>query len=369
MSLSLSLRHDFGSFSIDARFDAPVGVTALFGRSGAGKSTIIQAVAGLMHPDHARITLNGRVLHDSDAGIRLPPHRRQVGYVFQDARLFPHLTVKQNLLYGAFFARRRTRQGAGLAQVTELLGISSLLSRLPSHLSGGEKQRVAIGRALLAKPDILLMDEPLAALDAARKAEILPYLERLRDETALPILYVSHAPDEIARLATTVVLMEGGRVTASGPVGDLLADPRLLPFGPRAAGGLITAKVSGVVADGLSRLDTPAGPVWLPEVATPAGTQMRLRIPAQDVILSRQRPEGLSALNILPARILALHHGEGPGIMVQLALGDSGENLLLARLTRRSAEMLGLAVGQEVHAIIKAVSVAQDSIGTAPVGV
>ena len=365
MSLSVSLRHDFGGFRIDAAFEAPAGVTALFGRSGAGKSTVIQAVAGLIRPDHALIRLNDRVLADTAAGKSLPAHHRRIGYVFQDARLFPHLSVKQNLLYGRFFARKRLGSTApDLRFVSEMLGIGHLLPRMPAGLSGGEKQRVAIGRALLAGPELLLMDEPLAALDAPRKAEILPYLERLRDETRLPILYVSHAPAEIARLATTIVLMESGRVTASGPAARILADPAHLPFGPRDAGGVITARVSGVVEDGLSRLDTAAGPLWLPQVAAQAGDRLRLRIPAQDVILATEAPKGLSALNILPCTILSLHQGEGPGMMVQLGLG--GAEVLLARLTRRSVAGLDLRAGMMVFAIIKAVSVAHEAIGTDP---
>lgn len=365
MSLSVNLRHDFGAFHLDASFEAPAGVTALFGRSGAGKSTVVQAVAGLMRPDTGLIRINDRVICDTARGINLPPHHRRIGYVFQDARLFPHLSVRQNLLYGQFFARKRLAGGGPtLAMVSELLGITPLLSRMPALLSGGEKQRVAIGRALLAGPEILLMDEPLAALDAPRKAEILPYLERLRDETRLPILYVSHAPEEIARLATTLILMEGGRVTASGKAETLLADPALLPFGPRGAGGLLTARISGHSEDGLSRLDTAAGPIWLPDLALPAGHRLRLRIPAQDVILATSPPKGLSALNILPCTILSLHEGEGPGVMVQLALGP--DDILLARLTRRSLQALELRAGMEVFAIIKAVSVAHEAIGTQP---
>lgn len=365
MSLSVALTHDFGDFRIEAAFEAPAGVTALFGRSGAGKSTVIQAVAGLMRPDHALIRINERVLCDTTSRVNLPPYRRRIGYVFQDARLFPHLSVKQNLLYGRFFARKRLGHSApDLALVTEMLGIGPLLSRRPAGLSGGEKQRVAIGRALLAAPEILLMDEPLAALDAPRKAEILPYLERLRDETRLPILYVSHAPAEIARLATTIVMMEAGRVTASGPAAAILADPALLPFGPRGAGGVISARASGMVEDGLSRLDTAAGPLWLPQITARAGERLRLRIPAQDVILATMPPTGLSALNILPCTIQSLHAGDGPGVMVQLSLG--GDEHFLARLTRRSVTALQLHEGMPVYAIIKAVSVAHEAIGTDP---
>jgi len=208
MTLHIQLRHAFPDFLLEVDMVLPGGLTCLFGRSGSGKTSIVNAVAGLLRPDAARIVLDGSVLND------LPPHRRDLGYVFQDARLFPHLTVAENLCYGP---RVRRRKVEGMAQVVELLGIGGLLSRRPGTLSGGERQRVAIGRALLARPRLLLMDEPLAALDEARKAEILPYIEALRDETGLPILYVSHSLPEVARLATTIAVIEAGRVAALGP--------------------------------------------------------------------------------------------------------------------------------------------------------
>ncbi len=218
--LSVALTHTFPGFSLDVAFEAPSGITALVGPSGAGKTSVINAVAGLLRPATGRIILDGVVLLDTAAKIMVPPHRRRVGYVFQEGRLFPHLTVRQNLLFGRWFAPSpggQVEAGPDLAQVTDLLGIGPLLARRPAALSGGEKQRVALGRALLARPRLLLLDEPLAALDEARKAELLPYIERLRDEARVPILYVSHAPAEVERLATTVVRMEGGRVVDQGP--------------------------------------------------------------------------------------------------------------------------------------------------------
>lgn len=360
MSLSVSITHTFPGFSLDVAFDAPPGVTALFGRSGSGKTTVVNAVAGLLMPDQGRISAGGAVLFDRASGVALPPHQRRLGYVFQDARLFPHLTVRQNLTYGRWFA---PKGGVTLEAVVDLLGIGGLLDRHSVALSGGEKQRVAIGRALLSNPRLLLMDEPLAALDEARKAEILPWLERLRDGTDIPILYVSHAMAEVARLATTLVVMEGGRIRAAGPVADMLADPALAPvLGLREAGSILPARVAAHEDDGLTRLDTAAGPVWLPQVAAVAGSAVRIRIAAQDVILSRARPEGLSALNVLPATVTALRMGDGPGALIRLSVGGDP---LLVRITRRSAVAMGLAEGAEVFAIVKSVSVAQADIGLA----
>ena len=357
--LSITITHAFPGLSLKAQFDAPNGVTALFGRSGSGKTTLVNAVAGLLRPDHARITLEGDVLVDTAANIFVPPHRRRIGYVFQEARLFPHLTVQQNLRYGRFFAPRGNR--ADFDQIVDLLGLAPLLARRPIGLSGGEKQRVALGRAILSQPRLLLLDEPLAALDEPRKAEILPYLERLRDDLRLPMLYVSHSAAEVARLATTLVLIDAGRVTAAGPAADLLSDPNIAPeFGVREAGAILTAKVIAHEADGLTRLDCAAGPLWLPRVDLPPGARLRLRILAQDVMLALHRPDAISALNILPATVKDLRLGDGAGAMVQL---DAGGDLVLARVTRRSVENLRLAPGVAVHLVLKAVSVAPQSIG------
>lgn len=362
MSLSVDLDHSFGGFALSARFDVPQGVTVLFGKSGAGKSTVISAVAGLLRPDRGRIVLDGVTLLDTKARVALPPHRRRIGYVFQDGRLFPHLTVRQNLLYGRWFAPHST--GPDFDRIVDLLGIAPLLHRRPGLLSGGEKSRVAIGRAILSNPRLLLMDEPLAALDEARKAEILPYLERLRDELRLPILYVSHSVAEVARLATTVVLLDAGKVLATGPAAEVLADPSVAPLvGLRHAGAIVTARLAAHEADGLSRLETSAGAVLLPRLAHPLGAVLRLRILAQDVMVATERPAGISALNILPCRISAIHLGDGPGAIVQLA---AGQDLLIARITRRSVQSLNLTAGAEVFAVLKAVSVAQENVGFGP---
>lgn len=361
MSLSVRFTHRFGDFSLDVAFEAPAGVTALFGRSGSGKTSVINAVAGLIRPEAGRIQLGEAVLFDAERRIWVPVHQRRLGYVFQEGRLFPHLSVRQNLTYGRWFAPRSP--GENFDHVVGMLGIDGLLERRPAGLSGGEKQRVAIGRALLANPRLLLMDEPLAALDEERKAEILPYLERLRGETDIPILYVSHQMAEVARLATTLVLMDKGRVVRSGLAHDVLSDPENVPaLGIRAAGASLHATVAAQEEDGLTRLEASAGPLFLPHVDAPLGARLSIRILAQDVILSRTRPEGLSALNILPATVTAVRFGDGPGAVIQLRAGD---DLLLARITRRSAQVLELAPGAGCFAILKSVAVAQSEVGGA----
>ena len=364
MTMQISLQHSFADFVLDVAFDVPAGVTALFGPSGSGKSSVIKALAGLMRPDRGRISLGGQVLLDTDQRIFLAPHRRRIGCVFQDDRLFPHLSVRQNLLYGRWFSP--DKGGVSFEAVVEMLGIAPLLARRPQTLSGGERQRVAIGRALLANPQILAMDEPLAALDEARKAEIMPYLEHLRDQTQIPILYVSHSVSEITRLAGSVVVLGKGQVLKTGPVAAVFSDPNLTPWlgGVREAGSVITARVAAQDADGLTRLETSAGPLWLPKVEAAIGATLRVRIAAQDVMIALQRPDGISALNILPATVVALRMGDGPGAMVQLRLG---EELLLARITQRSAVQLGLAVGAPVFAVLKSVAVAPGDIGAPPI--
>lgn len=357
MTLQITLRHHFNDFDLDVAFSAPPGVTVLYGPSGSGKTTIVNAVAGLLRPDQGRIAVQDWVLVDTKARRFLPPHRRRLGYVFQEGRLFPHLTVRQNLGYGRWFAPRDAPVES-MARVVEMLGIGPLLDRRPAALSGGEKSRVAIGRALLAGPRLILADEPLSALDEARRAEILPYFERLRDEVSVPILYVSHSTAEVARLATTVVALRAGRVMAVGPPAQVLGD--VTAVGVRGASSIITARVVGHDADGLSALETSAGPLWLPRVTAAPGTTIRVRVAAQDVILSRVRPTGLSALNILSGRITDIRLGDGPGALVTIAIGD---DRLSARITRRSVGVMDIAVGQSCFAVIKTVAVAPDDVG------
>jgi molybdate transport system ATP-binding protein len=357
--ISVRIAHGFTGFKLDVDFDAPPGVTVLFGRSGSGKTSVIRSVAGLMRPDTCRIKLHDRVLADTDQGIQTPTHTRRLGYIFQEDRLFPHLSVQQNLVYGRRFApadRRRDDMGA----IVDMLGIGHLLTRKPAGLSGGEKQRVAIGRALMAGPDLLLADEPLAALDDARKAEILPYFERLRDDLGIPILYVTHSVAEVARLATTVIALEDGRVTGQGPASEMLADPGFSPAGVRAVGALLQTTVLRHHPDALTELEAGGLSLFVPRVPQAEGTPLRIRIAAQEVILSLSQPRDLSALNVIPGRIAHIRRGGGPGAIVSL---DTAAGPLLARITGRSMDRLGLKPGAECFAIVKSVAIAPEDVG------
>jgi molybdate transport system ATP-binding protein len=340
-------------------------VVALFGRSGAGKTTLVNMLAGLLRPDSGRIAVAGRVLFDSAAGIDLPPERRRIGYVFQEGRLFPHLEVQSNLLYG----HRRippAERMIKLPEIVDLLGIGHLLGRRPANLSGGEKQRVAIGRALLSNPHLLLLDEPLAALDAARKAEVMPFIERLRDEFGLPIVYVSHDPTEVLRLADRILLLDQGRVAAAGPVSEVFSRPELQRLiGAEEAGTVLSARVAAHdAAYGLSRLDFGDGGIlWVPDIGAAIGSNLRLRIRARDVSLARDKPRETSVLNNLPARIVAIHPAEGPYRDVEMQTSGAP---LWARITARSVAELQLAVGAEVCAMVKAVSIDRQAITARP---
>lgn len=355
MSGNVRLRHRLGDFELDAAFEfgAQAGVTALFGRSGAGKSTVLNAIAGLIRPESGKIVLSGETLLDTERGIDVPARARRVGVVFQDTRLFPHMTVKANLLYGWQRTKDRT-EANGIDAVIALLALERLLERKPRTLSGGEKSRVALGRALLMNPRALLLDEPLAALDAARKAEILPYLERLVRETRIPMLYVSHSLDEVVQLAERMVVIERGRILAEGSLFevtqrlDLIAGKELLP------GAVLEARVAGHdEAHGLTELALGDELLVVPSIPKRKGETVRIRIDAPDVMLALSRPEAVSANNILPAVVAAI--GEcGAHADVQLQLRDAR---LIARITRRSLERLALKPGTQVFAVIKSVTV------------
>lgn len=356
--LSLDFTLSYPGFSLSIQQALPTsGVTGLFGRSGSGKSTLLRVIAGLEPGAKGRVTWKETAWQNGTHFT--PPHKRGLGYVFQDTRLFPHLTVAQNLAYAD--KRAQGLPGPGMSEIIAALDLAPLLTRYPSGLSGGEQSRAAIGRAMLTRPEMLLMDEPLAALDETRKTEILPYLERLRDQIGTPILYVSHNMAEVARLATHLLLINAGRITHHGPIEAMLSDPNLAPaLGLREAGAVIEATLTRQEDDGLSQLTTSAGPLLLPRIEAPLGSRLRIRILAQDVILSRSAPQGLSALNILPATVTDLRSGAGPGALVQLRIG---QDHVLARITRRSATALALSPGSECFAILKSVSVAQSNIG------
>jgi molybdate transport system ATP-binding protein len=363
--IEIDVEKRLGDFRLEARFTAPAtGITALFGRSGAGKTTLVNLLAGLERPDRGRIAVDGEVLFSAEDGVDVPTERRRLGYVFQEGRLFPHYSVRGNLTYG----RRRGARGAAVSveAVVALLGLEALLDRRPGDLSGGEKQRVAIGRALLAEPRLLLMDEPLASLDTPRKAEIMPFIERLRDELHIPIIYVSHAMDEIVRLADTLVLLSEGRVAAVGPVEELTSRLDLRPLtGRHEAGAVIRATVAGHdVTYGLSELAFPGGRLRVSHVALPLGTPVRARIRARDVALATTRPTGISFRNIFPGRIAEIAAERAPIVDIKLDIGTAAQPVALwARVTARAVQELSLVPGREVFALVKTVALDRASYG------
>lgn len=360
--IGVDVRHSVGGFNLDAAFESSGSLTALFGPSGSGKTTLVNLIAGLIRPNEGRIVAGDRVLADSERRIMLPASRRRIGYVFQDARLFPHLTVKQNLRYGRFFAPRGERY-VGEDVVIDLLGIRHLLDRRPDGLSGGEKQRVAIGRALLASPRLLLMDEPLASLDEPRKAEILPYIERLRDEGGIPIVYVSHSVAEVARLATEIVVLREGKVAAFGPTSAILSRLDLLPEEDIGEGGaVLEMRVAGhdqVFA--MTTLRSAVGDIVVPRLTAAMGSLVRVRLRARDVMIATEKPVGLSAQNVLAGTIAAIDAVSDNAVDIRL---DCSGEMVLARITKLSATRLRLAQGQSVFAVVKTVSVGP--VGAAP---
>lgn len=354
MSLKVEISQRLGNFTLAASFTGTGRLTALFGASGSGKTSIVRAIAGLTRPDEGEISIDGRVLSNTASRIFLPSHRRQIGYVFQDARLFPHMTCRQNLLYGRWFTPKRERYG-DVEQIVGLLGIGHLLDRHPAKLSGGERQRVAIGRALAASPKLLLMDEPLASLDENRKAEILPYIERLRDEAGIPIVYVSHSIAEVARLADQVVMMGDGKVLASGPTTEVMLRTDLLPASARdEAGAVLEMTLAAQDSDyAMSILKSDAGEIRVQALDMDMGAKVRLRIRARDVLLSLKRPEEISGLNVLEGEVIALTNAvEG---QVDITIDCRGQRIV-ARVTRLSVDRLSIRTGLRLFAIIKSVS-------------
>lgn len=352
--IAFSLRHRWpggGALAID--FAAPAGATALFGPSGAGKSSVVAAFAGLLAADAARVVVDGVVLTDTEHRIHVAPERRRLGLVFQDARLFPHMRVRDNLGYGL---RRAPAGDIRFDDVVELLGIAALLDRRPHTLSGGERQRVAIGRALLAQPRLLLMDEPLAGLDGERKAEILPYLAQLKQALGVPIIYVTHALDEVYAIADTLVLIEAGQVRAAGPLGTVTARGDVPLAARDDAGAVLEARVAEHhPARQLSLLRSGPLALWVPLVPGALGARLRVRIPAREIILATEAPAGISLHNILPATVVAITEDAARHTaMVELG---SGEARLLARITPDAVARLGLRPGVAVLALVKSMSV------------
>ncbi len=350
--LDVALRKSVAGFTLDVAFASTERVTSLFGRSGSGKSMTLGLIAGLARPESGHVRVGDAVLVDTAAGRDVPLHHRQIGLVFQDAQLFPHLTVRQNLLFGRWFAGKGAG-GVAFDQVVETLGIATLLARRPGQLSGGEKQRVAIGRALLAAPRLLLFDEPLAALDRQRRLDILPLIERLRDEFAVPMIYVSHALEEVVRLGGHVVVMEAGRVTAAGKpeavLGAAYADDSR--FG--RASIVTTIAGSWDEAFGLTALDHPAGTLWLAGRAGPPGRIVRALIHATDVSLAPGETGPISIRSALAGRVAAVAI-EGPLAAVTVALDGGGQ--IVALVTRRALHDLAINVGAPVRALIKTVA-------------
>ena len=355
LSLSVRFGHRFNNLALDIAFDAPTpGLTALFGPSGCGKSTTVMAVTGLLRPDRCRIMLDGSVLADTDAGTEIPVERRRIGMVFQDARLFPHMSVERNLRFG----QRRVPAGPiDLSSVVDLLGIGHLLDRRPNSLSGGERQRVAIGRALLAQPILLAMDEPLAALDGPRKAEIIPYLVRLKTALKLPILYVTHSIEEVGSLADTLILLEAGHVAAAGPFQDIAARCDLSLAARDDAGAVLQAiVVEHDPAKGLTAIDASGVRFLVSQLDRPLGATVRVRIPAREVILARAEPGLTSVHNTLAGTVRAVKAEQGRhSALVEVAM--SGRAGLLARVTLDAVQRLDLRPGQDVVLMIKSVSI------------
>jgi len=351
-AINARFKLDWPGFTLDVDLALPGrGVTALFGHSGSGKTTLLRCLAGLERASHGRLEFKGKIWQDETTWR--PTHQRPIGYVFQEASLFAHLNVLGNLNFG--LQRSATAQRVGLEQAIELLGIGHLLERKPDTLSGGERQRVGIARALAVGPEILLMDEPLAALDLKRKQEILPYLERLHDELAIPVIYVSHAPDEVARLADHLVAMDGGRVVADGPLVETLARLDLPIRLGEDVGVVLDATVGAIDAEWhLARVDFAGGGLWTRDHGLPPGKRVRVRVLARDVSLAVHHPEPSSIQNVLDGTVESLGDDDHPGLL--LVRVQVGASQLVARLTRRSAAQLGIAPGLPVSVQIKSVA-------------
>ncbi|MDH3419671.1 MAG: molybdenum ABC transporter ATP-binding protein [Gammaproteobacteria bacterium] len=351
LSLNIDLERDAFSLALDATIDlAPI--TALFGPSGAGKTTMLRVIAGLERSARGKLTVSGVAWQDSATGTFVPPHLRRIGYVFQDGRLFSHLNAAGNLQFAMRLARTTGR--FSFDEVVAALDLAPLLERRPHTLSGGEQQRVAMGRALLRDPELILMDEPLSAMDVKRKAEIVPYIERVAHELDVPILYVTHTIEEVSRLATRMILLADGRIAAVGSIAELLERIDLWPLtGPGAAGALLEARIEKT-DKGMTSLSIDGQPLRLPAIDGDAGETVSVRVAAKDVAIATAKPSGLSIRNVLEAKIVRIDRLES--VFAEILLEVGGQHLR-SEITGEAAEELGLAEGQSVYALIKSVAI------------
>lgn len=351
---------------LDVAFRVESGeLLALVGRSGSGKTTLLRTIAGLWRPTTARVVVDGTPWLDTRSGVSLAPHERRVGVVFQSYALFPHLSAANNVAVAIDRLPRvsRAQRRAEATRLLELVGLSDLADRKPAQLSGGQQQRVAVARALARRPQALLLDEPFSAVDRATREQLHAEIVALRAHLDMPVLLVTHDLNEAQLLADRMVVIEAGRMVRSGSSAEVMADSAALrSMGIREAAAMLPARIVAQEDDGMTRLETAVGPLFLPRIESALGAKVRVRIMAHEVILSRARPQGLSAQNILPAIVAEVRAGGGPGVMVTLRLGPDE---ILARITRRAAHDLALQPGDTVHAILKSMSVARDHVGPA----
>jgi molybdate transport system ATP-binding protein len=359
MALQVVARAD-GPIALDVSFRVEPGeVLALVGHSGSGKTTLLRTIAGLWRPQVARVSVGGQTWLDTAARIDLPAHRRRVGFVFQNYALFPHMTAAQNVM-AAMDRTDPAQARSEAARLLELVNLTGYADRMPAELSGGQQQRVAVARALARNPRALLLDEPFSAVDRPTRERLQAEVIALRAHLGMPVVLVTHDMNEAQLMGDRMLVIDQGRVVRQGTTAEVMSDPNALrAMGIREVAALLPAVIAEHGDDGLTRLDAPTGPLFLPGITGAPGTALRVRILAHEVILSRDRPQGLSAQNILPGRILRIVHGGGPGAMVHI---DMAGHEVLARITRRAAQQMQLQPGDAVHAILKSMSVARDHV-------